>query len=296
METGNMKQQRSGFGLWQAMAAATLLLLTGCAAGAGGGGQAVLPPPPAEITPFGGAAHQAAKADPALIKAEALDSKGDTAAAAEAYRIAGEAGNPIAHYLLGSMFTTGDGVPRDSSKAVQQLHAAAMAGYAPAQAHLGDAYEKGFGVAKDQAIANRWYAFAAAQGEDTACGRLAMSKLQGDGMPRDVDGALKMLRLCADPQGSGQSYYPSGSQGGPGCQALLGGIYIEGIGGVPVDLDQGVKWLTRASYQHMPVAEKHLADLYERGKGVPVDKKRAQYWREEAEADADKGPGYWMQL
>lgn len=276
---------------------AVLLLLGGCAANGGMGSQAsALPPPPAEIKPFDGAAHQAALSDPALLTAEQLDSKHDDQAAAAAYRAAAEAGNPIARYLLGEMYSAGDGVSRDPAEAARQFQVAAMAGYAPAQTHLGDAYEKGVGVPKDQAMANRWYSFSAAQGEDIASGRLAMSMLKGEGMPRDVDGALKVLQHCADPQGSGAAYHPSGSRGGAGCQAFLGAIYVEGQFGVPADTDQGVKWLTRSADQHMPVAEKHLADFYEQGKVVPADSSRAKYWYEQAAADADNGPGYQTEL
>lgn len=277
--------------------AAALLMLAGCAANGGISGQAnALPPPPAEIKPFDGAAHWAALSDPALLKAMTLDGKHDDAAAAAAYRAAAEAGNPIARYLLALMYVEGDGVARDPAETARQLHLAAMAGYAPAQAHLGDLYEKGRGVAKDQTMANRWYAFSAAQGEDISCGRLGMSMLQGVNMQRDVDGALKLLRHCADPQGDGTTYYPSGQDGGPGSQTLLGAIYLEGDYGVPADIDQGVKWLDRAAHQHLSVAEKHLAILYEQGKGVPQDAGKAQYWRDQATKDADRGPGDWTQL
>jgi len=272
-------------------------MLAGCASNGGMNGQAnALPPPPAAIKPFDGEAHQAARSDPALLKAEELDSKHDDQAAAAAYRAAAEAGNPIARYLLGEMYSAGDGVSRDPAEAARQFHMAAMAGYAPAQTHLGDAYEKGLGVARDQVLANRWYSFSAAQGEDIASTRLAQSMLKGDGMPQDVDGALKLLQHCADPQGSGAAYHPSGSRGGAGCQALLGIIYMGGQFGVPADPDQGIKLFQRSAEQHMPVAEKHLADFYEQGKFVPADPSRAKYWRDQAAADSDNGPGYQTAL
>gem|GEM_PF-2467938 len=288
---------KTGFKMRSLGAAAAVLMLAGCAANGGMNGQAsALPPPPAEIKPFDGAAHQAALRDPALLKAEELDSKHDDQAAAAAYRAAAEAGNPIARYMLALMYVDGDGVTHDAAEAARQFHEAAMAGYAPAQARLGDNYEKGNGVAKDQAMANRWYVFAAAQGEDISCGRLGMSMLQGENMPRDVDGAMKLVRHCADPKADGATYYPSGEEGGPGSQTLLAMLYLEGAFGVPVDVDQGVKWLDRAAHQHLGVAEKHLAILYEQGKGVPKDAAKAQYWRDQAAQDADKGPGYWMAL
>ncbi|HVJ42410.1 MAG TPA: tetratricopeptide repeat protein [Dongiaceae bacterium] len=283
----------NGFGPRRLLVGLALLLLAGCATGSPSGSGAVgsLPPPPDTIAPFNGVNHSAALRDPKLQAALDIDRRGDSAAAAKAYAVAADSGNPIARYQLGEMYLTGDGVPRDTAEAIRQFHAGALAGYAPDQVRLGDAYEKGIGVPHDQALANRWYGFAAAQGEDSASGRLAMSMMKGAGMPRDVDGALKILQHCAEPTGT-EVYHPSGDDGGPGCQALLGGIYMEGDGGVPVDQQQGIRWMSRAADQHMPVAEKKMADFYEQGRGVPRDSEKAAYWRHRAEQDADNGPGY----
>jgi TPR repeat protein len=114
-------------------------------------------------------------------------------------------------------------------------------------------------------------------------------------MAKDVQGALQLLTACAAPKPD-LLYHPSGGAGGPGCQALLGGIYLEGDGGVPVDLKAGADWLQRAAEQHMPKAESHLADLYESGKGVKQDSAKAAYWRQRASADADIEPGHWTPL
>ncbi len=198
-----------------------------------------------------------------------LDGKNDFAGAAAAYRQAADGGNPVARYLLAEMYESGDGVPHDQAEAARQFQIAALAGYAPAQTHLGDHYEKGNGVARDQDLANRWYRFAADAGEDTATGRLAMAMIDGDGMPRDVETGLRLLRNCAEPGGGAGDYHPSGEAGGPGCQGALGALYLEGHG-VKVDLKQGASWLSRSAEQHMPIAEKYLAKLYDEGRLKPM--------------------------
>ena len=268
------------------------LLLTGCAAGQGGvsgGAAATLPPPPETIAPMTASAHQAALHDLQVHQAA-------TGGSVAGLQTAAAGGNPVAQGLLGDMYALGERVPHDPAEAARHYHAAALAGYASAQTNLGDLYENGDGVPRDQAMANRWYAVAAAQGEDTATSRLAMAMIKGDGMTQDVPGALKLLHHCAAPEAGADIYHPSGDLGGPTCQALLGGVYLEGDGGVPVDLKQGIDWLTQSAQQHMPRAEKHLADCYARGTGVAKDEAKAAYWRQRAEADADIPVGHWTGL
>jgi hypothetical protein len=280
-----------------------LLLLAACAQGTGvgtgtatdNGATAVLPAPPDKITAFDGEAHWAALHEPKFLAAHDLDTQRNDQAAAAAYKVASDAGNPIAQYVLGTRYMIGEGVPRDPVAAVRQFHLGAVAGYAPAQTYLGDAYEKGLGVARDQAMANRWYAFAAAQGEDTASTRLAYAKISGDGMPRDVAGALQILHRCMQSKPGVDVYNPNGGWTGPGCEALLGAMYFEGQG-VPVDQATGILHLTRAANAHVLPAEKALAKAYDAGIGVAKDSDKAAHWRQAAEDDADIGPGFWMQL
>lgn len=271
-----------------------MLLLAGCAAGMGGG-SAQLPPPPAGVPPMTASAHEAALNGPKIGMALQLDGGGQYGAAAEAYRQAGDAGNPLGHEMLGEIYDSGDGVRHDPVAAMQQYRLAALAGYAPAATRLGDHYEKGDGVPHDQALANAWYRLAAAQGEDTATSRLALAMLHGEDMAPDVAGALHLLLACAKPKPD-QFYHPSGGAGGPGCQALLGAIYLDGDGGVPTDLKTGAAWMQRSASQHMPKAEQHLADLYATGKGVKQDSQQAAYWRQRAAADTDIAPGHWTPL
>lgn len=269
-----------------------LLLLSGCAAGGG----LALPPPPPTIPAMTASAHEAALTETKMATALKLDSSGKYAEAAQAYRVAATAGNPLAMEMLGEMYDSGDGLRHDAAAAAQQFQLAALAGYAPAATRLGDKYSNGNGVPRNQDLAFAWYRLAAAQGEDTATSRLAQAMLKGDGVPRDVEGAIKLLQQCAAPDKASPAYHPSGESGGPGCQAMLGAVYLEGDGGVPVDLKQGADWMHRAALQGMPVAERHLAELYEQGKGVKQDSGEATYWRGRAEAHADREPGYWTPL
>jgi len=78
------------------------------------------------------------------------------------------AGDAEAQNLLGRMYHTGTGVPRDSAKAAKWYRKAAEQGHASAQYNLGDMYRIGEGVPKDDTEGFKWYRKAAEQGHDGA--------------------------------------------------------------------------------------------------------------------------------
>lgn len=249
-----------------------------------------LPPPPEQIPPFNGAAHRLALQDSNIAEGLEAIQRRDGLAADAAFR---RAGNPVSEYLLGQFYTSDHGRPRDWIEAAEQLYKSAMAGYAPVQAALGNRYENGIGVKQSIDIAYQWYRFAAAQGEDTASSKLALAMITGEGLPVDYAAALHLLNRCAKPEQGPDIYNPSGDKGGPACQVLLGAIYEEGRAGLAPDPATAFHWIKLSAEQHMPIAEKHLAEIYEQGRGTAVDPKQAAYWRDRAATDADKQPGYW---
>ena len=269
------------------------LFLAGCVAGGG----VALTPPPAQVAPMSVADHDRFLHDTELQTALELEGRGDLAGAMQAYRVAADHGNPLATYQLANGYHFGDGVSRDFAEAAQLYHIAALAGYAVAQTDLADHYQRGTGVPRDLSLALAWYRLAAAQGEDTASARLAVRMVEGDGMPVDNAGAVKMFRHAADlPKEDPQAYHPNGESGGPGCQTGLGALYESGKAGLPQDFAQAAIWYQRAAENHMPVAEKHLAELYETGQGVEKNEAMAAMWRARAEKDAKNGPGSWTPL
>jgi hypothetical protein len=275
------------------------LLLAGCATGTSGAGSAegsgavaVLPPPPETLPVISGPAHRVFAEAPDIVAGQTADAGADYSTAASDYRRAADQGNPVGQYFLASLYDDGAGVTRDPTEAARQYHLAAMAGYPLAQTALGDKYDKGHGVARDHAVALRWYRLAAERYEDVATARLALALLQGDGVTANPAEALGLLQRCATPSDDPKIYHPDGTQGGPGCQAMLGAMYIEGLG-VPRDMKLGISWLTQSATQGLPVAEEHLADIYATGQGISPDTSYAAYWRARAKRDAGQHPGSW---
>ena len=86
---------------------------------------------------------------------------GDFATALREFRPRADQGDAQAQYILGVMYTEGDGVPRDYSQAASWFKMAAEHGDSEAQFNLGFMYANGRGVPEDDAEAVRWYRLAA---------------------------------------------------------------------------------------------------------------------------------------
>jgi TPR repeat protein len=79
-----------------------------------------------------------------------------------------ERGNRRTQFLLGDMYHTGSGVPRDDVRAAYWYRQAADQGLAQAQYQLGIMYLNGQGVPADETAAEEWMQKAADQGHEQA--------------------------------------------------------------------------------------------------------------------------------
>ena len=108
-----------------------------------------------------------------------------------------EAGNPMAQWLLGFIYSHGNGVPKDSAEAAKWFRKAADQGFARAQLNLGWFYTNGEGVPKDSAEAVKWFRLAAEQGDADAQGSLGMMYYIGTGVPIDFVQAHVWFNIAA---------------------------------------------------------------------------------------------------
>lgn len=79
-----------------------------------------------------------------------------------------EAGNGYAGFHLGGMYSAGEGVEKDSTKAAHFYELAAKAGNMSARHNLAQMYFSGDGVVKDFTQAYAWAALAAYQGAENS--------------------------------------------------------------------------------------------------------------------------------
>ena len=85
----------------------------------------------------------------------------DFAAAVKVWRPLAEAGNAEARTLLGAMYWSGEGVPRDHKEAARLYLLAAEQGYARAQNNIGFMYGFGEGIPpRDDVQAYKWISLA----------------------------------------------------------------------------------------------------------------------------------------
>ena len=213
-------------------------------------------------------------------------------------------GNPDAQTSLGVLYAKGEGVQKDSSKAVYWFQKAAEQGHPKAQNSLGVLYAKGTGVQKDLSKAVYWFQKAAEQGHSQAQFHLGQSYEKGHGVEKNIDKAFYWTLKAAE-QGHSSAqlavgfyydkglgvkqdlskavywYQKSAEQGNPTSQYCLGILYANGLC-VQKDLSKAVYWFQKAAEQGDSQAQFHLGQSYEEGLGVEKDIDKAFYWSQKA--------------
>lgn len=150
--------------------------------------------------------------DEKLIEdAKAAYEKGDYSTAFSKFKTLADQHNPIAQYVVGSMYDNGYGVPEDDTEAVRWYKLSAGQGYAIAQDKFGFLYDiGGDGVPKDYVQAVRWFRLAAAQGLASAQRNLGSMYALGTGVTQDYKEALRLFQLAAA-QGDAAAYFNIGN-------------------------------------------------------------------------------------
>ncbi|HVU26832.1 MAG TPA: tetratricopeptide repeat-containing serine protease family protein [Verrucomicrobiae bacterium] len=188
----------------------------------------------------------------------------DSSKAIKWYRKAADQGQVQAETLLGYSYLSGESVPKDSSEAIKWFRKAADQGYDYAQDCLGECYQGGIGVPQDYGEAVKWYQKAAEQGYVTAQYDLGKCYQNSNGVPCDFAEAAKWFRAAAD-------------QGFSDAQLALGAFYANGMG-VPQNYVESVKWFQKAADQGEPIAQASLGMSFALGKGVPQNDLEAYIW------------------
>lgn len=175
-----------------------------------------------------------------------------------------EQGHPAAQYLLGKLYSSGEGVPQDDEQAIEWWRMAAEQGLASAQNELGVALTDGWGVEPDPRQAAEWLRKAAAQGMAPAQVNLGLMYLNGVGVRRNEIQAVELFRQAAE-LGLGWAQY------------YLGVAYADGRG-LAQNQARAVQWIRRAAEQDYTQAQVSLGMHYLQGRGVVRDDARAVYW------------------
>lgn len=157
---------------------------------------------------------------------------------------------------------------KKAADAVAAWRPAAEAGQADGQYALGLAYVSGNGVPEDLQQALRWLRLAAAQDQPEAMSMLGMMYDEGSGVAADPKAALEWFRKAAE----------LGERNG---QYQLGRLYRYGRG-VERDTAQALRWLRASAEQGNANAMASLGEMYRNGSGVPQDYGQAEFWNRRA--------------
>jgi uncharacterized protein len=97
-----------------------------------------------------------------------------------------QAGDSVAQYYVGLMYLKGQGVSKDTTRAIDSLRKSAEAGNAYARTYMGAIYRRGEIVQTNYQEAMRWYLLAAKQNFKNAQYSIALIHYQGLGVPKDI--------------------------------------------------------------------------------------------------------------
>ena len=254
---------------------ALVVLVVMCVAGAasglaGAGWHVAAAAAPERSTADGGSAEARAHA---LMDAEPPDWAG----AREAFREAAEDGSPTAMSHLGWMYEEGHGVAVDGEQAAYWYGQAARAGAWQFAVKLGWMHLGGQGVAQDRLKAEEW--FGRAVEADHAPAMVAWaSVLIGDAQGgRDPERVFEARDLLDRSLADGQTL----------AAWFITRLYIEGIGGHPIDDARAAHHARITADTGHARAQGWLALMSLEGRGVPVDPVAAAKWANLAAAGGD---------
>jgi TonB family protein len=200
-------------------------------------------------------------------------------AAAKDRATAGAAsGSVVSMYVLGEIYSSGQGAAQDYAEAASWFQKAADAGYPPAMNAMGSASETGRGVEQNLALAAGWYRRSAEQGDGAGMDHLGHMFEIGGGVPKDYAQAF-------------QWYLKGAEAGAPAAMVHAGLMYENGRAatqaGQPAlpDFGEALKWYEKAAKAGDAGGMYRLALSYETGKGIATDRSLAREWYRKA-ADA----------
>lgn len=202
----------------------------------------------------------------------------DWSVALEAFTEAAEAGSPTAMSYVGWIHELGHGVPRDGEKAVEWYGRAADAGAQDFAVKLGWMYLGGDGVARDRKQAEAWFTRAVEAGHGPgkiAWASVLIADAQGGLNPERVFDARALLEEALEGGWVLASY-------------LLARLYLEGIGGHPVEDDPAAHYTRIGAESGDARMQGWLALMYLEGRGVEKDSVVAGKWANLAAANGDR--------
>ncbi len=170
------------------------------------------------------------------------------------------------------------GLQRDDRTALEYIRAAADMGDGAAQHYLAMALASGDGVAADARQSRHWLERAAAAHHPDALYVLACELAGATSGSPDGSAAHEL-----DLPRARQLFEAAARLGHVDALCALGAMCYRGLGGQR-DPQAAFYAYQSAALRDHPAAARNLADLFERGEGVPASPDNARFWRARADA------------
>lgn len=258
-----------------------------------------------------GASCSPAWADSAGLCLQLYYSKSYTRATAPC-RLAGQAGNSHAQYLLGVMYADGLGVEKSSGKAIQWYGKAAAQGNAAARYKLQALQADTARSLKMKNVLDTWQhsetvvsqparsPSAVVQPVATKTARTATPLVSPSTVPVKppapaVTAVKTIPAKYSDKEKLFRRYMSEAKTGDSHARYLLGLMFHEGVGVDKDDL-QAAGMFMQAARQGLPEAQSALGLMYYQGVGVKRDLGKAKRWLEKAALRGDANAQYCLGL
>lgn len=108
-----------------------------------------------------------------------------------------EAGDELAQYVLGKMYSRGEGAEKDIAEGVKWYMKSAAKGNPEAQCNIGYAYARGLGLEADDKKAVEWFMRSAKNGSPVCQYNLGVRYEDGLGITADMQEAFRFYKMAA---------------------------------------------------------------------------------------------------
>ncbi|KAG0256985.1 hypothetical protein DFQ27_005374, partial [Actinomortierella ambigua] len=198
---------------------------------------------------------------------EGVGIKKDYAEAVAWFRMAASQGNAQAEHFLGRAYENGQGVTQSDVEAAEWYQKAATHGDSEAQRSLGWMYDIGKGIKQNDQLAFEWYTKSAAQVSISKPFNLGSMYELGIGTERNDKQALALYRMNEDEDPSAPlhiEWLTSSDHRSPERDSDAVALYREGAA------------------KGYAAAQHNLGRMYEKGRGVQMDRVQAVEWYSKA--------------
>lgn len=175
-----------------------------------------------------------------------------------------QAGNPEAQFQLARALLKGEGLPKNTARALELMTLAANKGHAEAMGGLGYFYEKGLEVPEDQATAMEWFRKGAEAGGPKAqlnYGKLLIKSEKNE----DIQQGMKWLQAAVD-------------QKQPDAAHFLGTIYFLGQYDQKIDYQRALDCLIISAEAGNADSQNTLGVIYSQTYLGQKNEREAEPW------------------